>query len=171
MQNKHYFFFPFWESQRSGRGGGQAGWAKIPTFTKNLFWRLPSPRYQKINTSVSCKMNTGIIAIFCAMCFLTGQSCFKQCMAPPIAAAQCWIVWWVRGGAQADGVEADKALKLGMPERENSSRPPVPYWLAQCCLLPLVPTLPARCSCLASHCSSYTKLPLLPFSLPLGAKT
>ena len=22
MQNKHYFFFPFWESQRSGRGGG-----------------------------------------------------------------------------------------------------------------------------------------------------
>ena len=46
MQNKHYFFFPFWESQRSGRGGvgGQAGWAKIPTFTENLFWRLPLPR-------------------------------------------------------------------------------------------------------------------------------
>ena len=40
MQNKHYFFFPFWESQRSGRGG-QAGWAKIPTFTENLFCKLP----------------------------------------------------------------------------------------------------------------------------------
>ena len=25
------------------RGGGQAGWAKIPTFTENLFWKLPLP--------------------------------------------------------------------------------------------------------------------------------
>ena len=82
MQNKHNFFFPFWESQLSGRGGGggsdpiptfikhcfygifdpflpkisekftekiptfgegggQAGWAKIPTFTENLFCMLP----------------------------------------------------------------------------------------------------------------------------------
>ena len=24
-----------------GGWGGQAGWAKIPTFTENLFWRLP----------------------------------------------------------------------------------------------------------------------------------
>ena len=22
-------------------GGGQAGWAKFPTFTENLFWKLP----------------------------------------------------------------------------------------------------------------------------------
>ena len=29
------------KSQRSGRGGGQAGWAKIPTFTENLFCKLP----------------------------------------------------------------------------------------------------------------------------------
>ena len=36
MQNKHDFF-PFWESQRTGRGGGQAGWAKFPTLGKNLF--------------------------------------------------------------------------------------------------------------------------------------
>ena len=35
MQNKHYFFFPFWESQR--KGGSHAGWAKFPTFTENLF--------------------------------------------------------------------------------------------------------------------------------------
>ena len=41
MQNKHYFFFPFLESQLSGRGGGQAGWTKFPTFTENLFWKLP----------------------------------------------------------------------------------------------------------------------------------
>ena len=34
MQNKHYFFFPFLESQRTG-------WAKFPTFTENLFWGLP----------------------------------------------------------------------------------------------------------------------------------
>ena len=30
------------KSQRSGRGG-QAGWAKIPTFTENLFCMLPLP--------------------------------------------------------------------------------------------------------------------------------
>ena len=24
-----------------GGGGGQAGWAKFPTFTENLFWKLP----------------------------------------------------------------------------------------------------------------------------------
>ena len=29
------------KSQRSGRGGGQAGWDKIPTFTENLFCMLP----------------------------------------------------------------------------------------------------------------------------------
>ena len=42
MQNK--FFFPFWESQRTGRGGGgggQAGWAKLPTFTKKIFESFP----------------------------------------------------------------------------------------------------------------------------------
>ena len=35
-QNKH-FSFPFWESQRSerGGGGGQAGWEKIPTLAEN----------------------------------------------------------------------------------------------------------------------------------------
>ena len=42
MQNKHYFFFSFLGIPTFGEGGGgQAGWAKIPTFTKNLFWRLP----------------------------------------------------------------------------------------------------------------------------------
>ena len=42
MQNKHYFFFSFLGIPTFGEGGGgQAGWAKIPTFTKKLFWRLP----------------------------------------------------------------------------------------------------------------------------------
>ena len=42
MQNKHNFFFSFLgiPTFREG-GGGQAGWAKIPTFTENLFCMLP----------------------------------------------------------------------------------------------------------------------------------
>ena len=31
-----------------GEGGGQAGWAKFPTFTENLFWRLPFSRVETI---------------------------------------------------------------------------------------------------------------------------
>ena len=64
---------------------------------------------------------------------------------PPIAAVECWAVVWLRL----------KPRLLGMPERENSSRPPVPYWPVHCLplLLPL-PTLPARCS----HCSCPTTL-------------
>ena len=41
MQNKHWFFFLFGNPNVRGGGGGQAGWAKFPTFTKNLFWMLP----------------------------------------------------------------------------------------------------------------------------------
>ena len=42
MQNKHYFFFSFLGIPTFGEGGGgQAGWAKIPTFTENLFCMLP----------------------------------------------------------------------------------------------------------------------------------
>ena len=42
MQNKHNFFFLFGNPNFQGGGGaGQAGWAKIPTFTENLFWELP----------------------------------------------------------------------------------------------------------------------------------
>ena len=32
MQNKHCFFFPFWESQRSGRGGGSSRLGQNPNF-------------------------------------------------------------------------------------------------------------------------------------------
>ena len=41
MQNKHQFFFLFGNPNIRGGGGGQAGWAKFPTFTENLFWELP----------------------------------------------------------------------------------------------------------------------------------
>ena len=37
MQNKHQFFL----GAPNFRGGGQAGWDKIPSIAKNLFWRLP----------------------------------------------------------------------------------------------------------------------------------
>ena len=36
MQNKHYFFFPFWESQRSGRGGGSSRLGQNPNFYQKL---------------------------------------------------------------------------------------------------------------------------------------
>ena len=39
MQNKH--FFSFLGIPTYGEGGGQAGWAKFPIFTENLFLGLP----------------------------------------------------------------------------------------------------------------------------------
>ena len=52
------------------------------------------------------------------------------------AEAQCWMVRRLRRGL--------KPRLLGMPERENSSRPPVPYWPLHCLLLLLLllPPLP-----------------------------
>ena len=45
MQNKHQkIFFWLWVSQPPGRGvgGGQAGWSKRPSLSKDLFLGLPS---------------------------------------------------------------------------------------------------------------------------------
>ena len=45
------------KSQRSGREwGGQAGWAKFPTFTENLFCKLPLLTYSKAR---ECRYNGG----------------------------------------------------------------------------------------------------------------
>ena len=35
------YFFSFLGIPTYEEGGGQADWAKFPTFTENLFWRLP----------------------------------------------------------------------------------------------------------------------------------
>ena len=47
MQNKHHFFW-----RPNFRGGGQGGWDKNPSISKNPFWGLPwercSPAYEQI---------------------------------------------------------------------------------------------------------------------------
>ena len=57
MQNKHQKkFFLLSGSQPPGRGGGQAGWSKRPSLSKEIFLGLPLVLYTKnIKKSVSFK--------------------------------------------------------------------------------------------------------------------
>ena len=56
MQNKHYFF-SFLGIPTYGEGGGQAGWAKFPTFTENLFLGLPLSLVQRFFVHEHLNMN------------------------------------------------------------------------------------------------------------------
>ena len=61
MQNKHYFFFPFCEFQRTGRGGGgvKPVGPNSQLLPKICFWGSPNPA--RVFQSISQKINF----IFC----------------------------------------------------------------------------------------------------------